>query len=203
MTIQEEKAALRRRVRRRLAELPAEYLRSAGLQMALHLRTTPEYAAAGTVLAFASTPTEADMTPLLLGILADGKRLALPFCTGKGIMEAREVRDLSELTSGSYGILEPGPQCPLVPPEEVELVAAPCMACDRAGNRLGHGGGYYDRYLAGCGSAVMVLCPEALIQERVPMGPLDRAIPAVVTEAGIFRSTQITPAAAEEEERSL
>lgn len=183
----EEKQALRRAVRRQVAALPPDYLRMAGREIAARLAACPEYRRARTVLGFVSMKTEADMLPFLRQTLDAGKRLAVPLCTAPGRMEARLISGMDDLHTGSYGILEPGPECPLLAPAEIDFAVVPCVACDRLGNRLGHGGGYYDRYLAEYAGSAALVCPEALLQPAIPVEPLDRPVGLVVTEREIYR----------------
>ena len=185
MTPDEEKRLLRQQVRQRIRALPPRYLARAGAAITEHIAASAPYAAAGTVFSYVNTAAEADIQGLLRRVLADGKRLAVPLCVAPGVMQARLLPDPGALRPGRYGILEPPADAPFLPPEEVELLIVPCLACDRRGRRLGHGGGYYDRYLAGYAGAAMVVCPERLILPAVPTGPYDRPIPLLVTERGV------------------
>ena len=55
-------------------------------------------------------------------ILDSGKRLGVPKCTGKGIMDAYEIQNLEQLKIGSYGILEPGEECDIIlDPTEIQF----------------------------------------------------------------------------------
>ncbi len=183
----ERKQQLRRDAAERISSLPEGYLQEAGLTIARRIAALPEYARAGTVLAFAGTDREIDTLPLLRRVLADGKRLALPLCTGPGRMEARLVSDLARLRPGAYGIPAPPPEADLLPPGDIDLVVVPCVACDRTGRRLGHGGGYYDRWLAAYPGPAVLACPQALVLDAIPQGPLDAAVPLVVTEQAVYR----------------
>ena len=58
----------------------------------------------------------------------------------------------------------------------------PGLCYDREGYRLGFGGGYYDRWLAGCSGWKVGLCRAALLQDRLPRGPYDIPVDLVVTE---------------------
>lgn len=180
--ISTEKQLLRQKIRRQIAGLPPGYLQLSGAQISARLVRLPEYQRAQTVLGFASTALEADLLPFLRQTLQAGKRLALPLCTAPGCMEARLVTSLDALHPGHYGIPEPGPDCPLISPEEIEFAVIPCLACDRSGNRLGHGGGYYDRYLTQYYHVSVLVCPHALLQPSIPTEPLDRPVSLVVTE---------------------
>ncbi len=187
MGIAEDKKALRKAIKTRIASFPDDYLRRAGHAICGRILDSPEYAASSCVFAFVSTPQEIDTSRLLNTAWADGKTLAVPLCVGKGIMEARVIRSMDDLQPGFCGILEPKPDTPLLAPEDVDLIIVPCAAADKDGRRLGKGGGFYDRWLAHCESKTILVCPEALLQEDIPMEPFDRRVLPVITEQGIYR----------------
>lgn len=65
-------------------------------------------------------------------------------------METRAISDLeSDSLKGRYGILEPKENTQRVPIQDIEVFVVPGIAFDGQGHRLGRGGGYFDRYLAG------------------------------------------------------
>jgi 5-formyltetrahydrofolate cyclo-ligase len=75
----------------------------------------------------------------------------------------------------------------LVAPEEIDLVLVPCVAFDKNRNRLGHGAGYYDRYLPLCTRAKCIAVAfEAQRLPRVVTDAHDRRMDAVVTEKKIY-----------------
>ncbi len=63
-------------------------------------------------------------------------------------MRARRLLSLEELEKGPYGIPAPPESQPWIEPEQIDFAVVPCMACDEKGGRLGHGAGFYDRFLA-------------------------------------------------------
>lgn len=186
MTRQEEKQKLRRIVRDLEARLSDQYRRKADRSIAAHLLAMPEYRAAETVFCFVSTPHEIDTRPILEDILVSGKTLCVPLCAGKGAMELRRVTSLEQLSPGFHGILEPPSGSPLVPPDDVDLAVLPCLTCNHLGQRLGHGGGYYDRFLAHYRGGAILLCRELLIREEIPVEPHDYPVPWVLTEKGLY-----------------
>ena len=178
-TTAEAKAALRRA----LAEQPAP---DWGPMLAAFL-ALPETRAAHTLLLFYGVGREPDTRGLIETLLAGGKRIALPRCLPGRRMEARQITALAELRPGAYGIPEPPEDCPAVPKEAVDLVLAPNLCCDRQGRRLGHGGGYYDRWLAGFSGRSVALCPDAWLQEALPQDEFDVPVELVLTETSQWR----------------
>jgi 5-formyltetrahydrofolate cyclo-ligase len=142
----------------------------------------PELERARTVLLFCGAGREPDTTGLIRALLDRGKRVALPRCLPGRRMEARQVTDFNQLRPGAYGILEPEPVCPAVERDTIDLILTPNLCCDRQGYRLGHGGGYYDRYLAGYPGLTVALCPRAWLQERLPRDQFDLPVGLVLTE---------------------
>lgn len=194
MEIAEQKAAMRRDTKARAAALSPGYLRRASGEICRRLLLLPELAAADTVFAFYPGPGEPDILPALEELLAGGKALALPRCLSPGVMEARQVDRLAGLVPGRYGIPEPGPDRPPVPWAAVSFAVLPCVTADRSGGRLGHGGGYYDRFLAAAprGMAAAAVCFAALMPRRVPADAHDIPVPLVVTEEGVWRAGHLT-----------
>ena len=184
MTKQEEKQALRRAVRAAERTLSDSYKARSAAAVCGHLTSMPEYLAADTVFCFVGTAHEIDTRPLLDDALRRGKRLCAPLCTGVGIMEARQITSPEQLVPGAYGILEPPADAPVIPPDQIDFTVVPCVACDHAGRRLGQGGGYYDRFLAGYAGEALLLCRQALLRTDIPWEAHDVLIPTVITEQG-------------------
>ena len=187
MGITQDKAALRRVLRGQT--LPPHRRQQASAAICASLLALPELANAPVVFAFVPTPRAPDITPALRSLLANGHTLALPRCTAPGIMEARQVDSLDNLSPGSYGIPEPGPDRPLIPWGMLSAAIIPCVAADRAGGRLGHGGGYYDRFLSWAppDMAALMVCYAHQLVEQVPAEPHDIPVPLVITQEGVWR----------------
>ncbi|CAA7600720.1 5-Formyltetrahydrofolate cyclo-ligase [Acididesulfobacillus acetoxydans] len=151
----------------------------------------PEYKQARTVMLFLNFRDEAETTGLAAQTLAEGKGLVLPRCAPGGLLIPAFIHDLDQdVEPGTWGIREPKKDCLReANPESVDFVLVPGAAFDRQGNRLGYGGGYYDRFFArlrpmaarvAIGFAVQVL-PE------VPVDEHDQKIDILVTEEGVER----------------
>lgn len=186
MTRQEEKQQLRGIVRRLEAALEPEYRARSSAAIARRLLAMPEYRQAGTVFCFVSTPREIDTLPILTDALAAGKRLCVPLCTGPGLMEARQITSLSQLAPGAFGIPEPGPETPALPVDAIDFAVLPCLSCNHAGQRLGRGGGYYDRFLSHYRGGTVLVCRERLIRQEIPVEPHDYPVPWVLTERALY-----------------
>ncbi len=187
MDISSEKKLLRKEVRAMERSLAPEYKLRADRAIARFLYDLPEYRKARTVFAFVGMKREIDTRPFLMRVLWDGKTLCVPLCTGDGIMELKLIRSLDELRPGAYGILEPAVDAPAVDPSEVDLAVIPCVSCSLRGERLGQGGGFYDRFLQSFKGSSVLVCREVLMREDIPMEPHDAVIPIVISEKGVFR----------------
>lgn len=146
-----------------------------------------EYQDAHTIFAYVGMPHEIETRPLLRRILADGKILALPLCITKQQMEARIVTSLNQLQKNAYGMESPLPECEYLAPEKIDLAIIPCLAATTQGDRIGHGGGYYDRYLAEYLPPSVILCRECCLLQQFPHEPHDIQIPWVISEKEIYR----------------
>ena len=151
------------------------------------LFTCPEWQEAKAVFCYVGTERELDTREILLAALRSGKRLAVPKVEGKGIMTAREILDLNGLAAGAMGISEPAGLPPVIRKEDIDLVIVPGLAFDKAGYRLGYGGGYYDRYLSGLSLSTIGLCPEQRLLSDIPRETHDQKVQMLITEARILR----------------
>lgn len=183
-----QKAALRKELRQRCRELPEEYCRNADADIARFLFEAPAFTGAGKIFCFVGKAGEIDTLPLLRRILEQGSSLCVPLCLEPGRMEARLLRDLADLVPGRYGILEPLPErCPPVEATDLDLALVPCLSATRQGLRLGQGGGYYDRYLAGSRVPSILLCREKMLSPALPEEDWDLSFDWLLTEKGFWR----------------
>lgn len=181
MTLPEEKAALRAKMRRLWSELPAEKsLLDANLLR--NVTAHPWFQEADCILCYWSLESEPDTRGILETALRSGKTAALPKCLAPGEMQFFVLRDLTDTVPGKYDIPEPtGTEIAEV--SEKTLCLLPGYAFTREGRRLGKGGGYYDRFLAQHpGLRTMGLTYRCLLQKDIPTEAHDITAGTVVTD---------------------
>lgn len=195
--VQAAKSALRTRFRAARAAVPPEENHRLSQQIMQRVIAHAAFLHAATVFLYVSTVGEIETHSLLSDALAQGKQVCVPKCEPKsatflqaGCMTARRIQSLEELGTGAYGILEPPNDAPLVPPEQIDLVLAPALACDTRGIRLGYGGGYYDRFLCQTPAICAALCPEARLVETLPCEPYDVPCSFIFTERRVLRTDE-------------
>jgi len=150
-----------------------------------------EYNRAGTIMAYVDFRNEVQTGEFIRRAMGDGKRVAVPLTDmkGKRLIPSLLVDFPGDLVPGTYGILEPRPEClrPL-DPGELDMVIVPGVAFDEAGNRLGYGGGFYDRFLPRTRSGCLWLAPAFELQLRPGVYPGEHDCPVhiLVTENRII-----------------
>ena len=180
------KQTIRAEVSARVKNLSPTYCREADAAICRWVIQSAQYQKAKTVFCYVGTEREIDTMALLRAALRDGKTLAVPLCLPeKGLMEARRIEGLGDLVSGRYGILAPKLNCPVVAPETIDLAIVPCCTGNANGQRLGYGGGYYDRYLPRTECPAMLLCRHQLEREDLPVDEHDVTVDYFVTERGV------------------
>ena len=182
----DSKSAQRRMLTRKLKALtPAD--RAEFSQRAIaRLLAAPQFKHAATLAAYVSFGSEFPTTELLAAVLKGKKRLGLPRIDPSDTsMTIHAVGDLQhDLESHSLGFREPLASRPLIPLDEMDLLIVPGLGFDRAGNRLGRGAGYYDRFLArpGIKAFVCALAFECQIVDAILTTDNDIPVHCIFTE---------------------
>ncbi len=142
-----------------------------------------EISEADIVLMFASFGSEVNTWDLARKLLSQNKVLAYPKCGRSGNMTFHIVNDTAALKDDAYGI--PAPDSSLPSPEITErtVCIVPGLAFTENGERLGYGGGYYDRFLERYPHIrTVALAYEAMITDSLPVQKHDAAVKLIVTE---------------------
>ena len=183
-----EKAALRDRMRKLRAGVHALEAASAARAVRDRFLAQIEVPQNAVVAAYSAFGDEIDPLPLLEALAAKGVALALPVVEAKAApLVFRAWMPGAPLVPHRFGMAEPSRDAPAVVPD---IVVAPLLAFDRQGYRLGYGGGYYDRTLAGLRKRGRVLAVGIgyAMQEtpNVPRAPHDLPLDWIVTERAAF-----------------
>ena len=184
MTLIDEKRALRRAMLAWRAGLEEAERRAAADGLLATLRRERPIASPGVVSGFWPIKEEIDIRPLLAELFDQGCRLALPVVQGKGLpLLFRAWKPGDALEAGVFGTQQPGAQCEALEPD---ALIVPLLACDEEGWRLGYGGGFYDRTLAGLRTRKTVTAVgvgfNGQLVPKVPHGPSDQRIDWLLTD---------------------
>ncbi len=177
------KRALREQVRRQAAAMSAQEAADSSGRIARDVLSSLWYREARSVFLYISVGKEPDTRVLLRQAMEDGKKVYVPRCREKPVMDAVRLTHLEALRPNQYGIPEPeaGETA-----ERIDLTIVPCLSVSPAGDRLGHGGGYYDAFLQTHPCRTLCLCHLALILEDIPHGEEDVRMDALTFGEGII-----------------
>lgn len=140
---------LRQHFRAQRRGLDGKHQHSAAVALATRLAKQPFYHRAACIAAYLPNDGEISPIPLLHAAQRSGKTIYLPLLAGQSLQFVRFSPGVTPLHRNRLGILEPYPrQRDLIAPERLDLVLLPLVAFDVDGNRLGMGGGFYDRTFA-------------------------------------------------------
>ncbi|GBQ83030.1 5-formyltetrahydrofolate cyclo-ligase [Asaia krungthepensis] len=181
MMIDQQKQDLRRMMRQRRAHTvtPPHSLDLLNKRLAASLLDEPAAPAIGCVWPL---PGEPDLRPLCHALFAAGRDVFLPETTPRGsALLFRRWTPTCAMLTGRFGTMHPDG---VIGRPDVLLV--PLLAFDRSFNRLGYGGGYYDRTLAALGCRGIGFAFAWQEVAHVPIGPYDAPLDRIVTEQEII-----------------
>ncbi len=176
--VQQQKRELRKEIQARVRALPPEERRQQSAAICAKLIHLPQLQSSRAILTFSGLPDE----PNLEELWQHDRNLIFPRVHGEEL-ELWRVSCPESLVPGTFGIREPNPErCQRVSPSQIELILVPGVAFDqRDGNRLGRGGGFYDRLLAETKAATIGICFAEQLVEFIPHESHDRAVDSVVS----------------------
>lgn len=183
-----QRARLRRQARSARRALSRAERRAASETVARSAMRLITQRRARRVAAYIHHASELSTAPLLHAMAGAGVAVYLPVAGADGGMHFRRWRG-GALRPGAFGILRPVTGA-MVFRNALDIVFLPLLGFDARGTRLGAGGGYYDRWLAGRRGVRPLLCGYAFgVQEfsELPRAAWDAPIDAVITEDGFRR----------------
>ncbi|HHW67193.1 MAG: 5-formyltetrahydrofolate cyclo-ligase [Epulopiscium sp.] len=140
------------------------------------------------IFTYVSMGNEVDTKKVILRGLLDRKIIAVPKVNPKKKeMIFSKIKSLDELEAGHFNVLEPREDCiqPIESNQET-LILVPGAVFGRDKNRIGYGGGYYDRYLSSVKGALKIigLGYDFQLIDKIPSDPYDVPLDTIVTDKG-------------------
>jgi len=181
------KSELRRRMRGVRRAMAAEARAERSRAIVARLRDEPCFSEARTVAAFVAVRGEVDLAPLVAFAREAGKTVLLPRVDDADDALVLHVHAAdAPLEPSRFGVPEPQPEAPIVPPHAVDLVLVPGLVFDVRGHRLGYGAGYYDKLLPTLTRATRVgVAFDFQLVPELPDTPGDVPVSRVVTDARV------------------
>jgi len=185
-----EKHNIRKTYAEKRANTPPTEVDSKSKQIKIHLLALPEYQKSISIHTFiGSLPGEVRTKPLIEHALSENKNVMIPIYHGVDKPPSHSLIDnLDSLEMTQFGIEQPTKES--VIPSEVHnagIILVPCIAVDKSGNRIGMGGGFYDRILNQLSTTKIALVFDFQFIDSLPAEEHDVKINIVVTEKGVTR----------------
>lgn len=180
------KSRLRAQLLARRAGRSSTERHAAAAGLARHLGALPEIADARRVTAYVGVGDEPGTGALLDEAAARGLEVLLPVALPGGRLAWAAYTGTADLVTGRFGLREPaGPRLGPGAVAEADLLLVPALAVDRAGHRLGRGGGHYDRLLASLARPAYAVVFDDEVLDDVPVEAHDRSVSGALTPSGV------------------
>ena len=173
------KKELRAAIREKKRAMTPEQIENASRILGKKFAACPQYQNARTIYGYMPYNQEVRTVPMLERALREGKQVAVPKVYGD-TMRFILVTDLTHMEKSDMGIPEPVNDGP-VADDPTALVLMPGLAFTTGGDRMGYGGGYYDKFLsAEPGHPTVALCYDFQIVESLPTEEYDIPVDLVL-----------------------
>ena len=174
-----DKKVLRREIREKKRAMTEEEIVDRSEKLGQLFVQSEAYRKAKTVYGYLPYNQEVRTVPMLAQALRDGKRVAVPKIYGD-TMKFLYLDDLSKVEKNDMGIPEPIADTP-VAEDKTALVLMPGLAFTKQGDRMGYGGGFYDRFLAEePDHPTLALCYEFQMVDSLPTEEFDIPVDTVL-----------------------
>ena len=185
----DRRKSLRREFSDRRRNLDDQARQAATESIAIHLAHWAPLQSARVVAAYAASNAEVDITATIEHLWQNSVQVALPVVGANGQMAFFAYTADSDVQINRFGITEPRNSIE-IPPTTIDVVLTPLLAYDKWGNRLGMGGGYYDRYLPETQAYILgVAFACQYSAAELPNEDWDVRCNAVATENGVLEFT--------------
>ncbi len=174
-----DKTQLRRQIREMKRQMTENQIETASARLGELFAKTEQYRQAKTIYGYLPYNQEVRTTHMLERALREGKRVAVPKVYGDE-MKFIYLTDFSDLEENSWGIPEPVSDGP-VASDTTALVLMPGLAFTKNGDRMGYGGGFYDKFLASeSNHPTVALCYAFQLVDEIPTDDYDIPVDLVL-----------------------
>ncbi len=190
--------ATRTLIRQQRQALSCTQQRLAAQQLCLRISRHPSFRKANRITAYIASEGEISLAPLIKLAHKQGKACYLPVIKKRPVIDRAETTTLimrfslfaphSKLITRRFGLLEPQKTC-LITLNKIDLILCPLVAFDQQGNRIGMGGGFYDRALSRVPRVRKKRIwgvAHRLQQHPITPAPWDITLDGVFTDNGVF-----------------
>ncbi|HDR6309011.1 TPA: 5-formyltetrahydrofolate cyclo-ligase [Bacillus cereus] len=184
--MREEKVRLRKQIIEHMNSLSEERYTTLSEQIAFSLYAQKEWAEAKIIGITLSMENEVNTYSIIEKAWEEGKKVVVPKCNkGTRTMSFRQISNFDQLETVYMNLREPIPALTEeVDADEIDLQIVPGVAYTGRGERIGYGGGYYDRYLVHYKGKTLSLAYSFQIVEHIPVEPFDKNVEKIITEKG-------------------
>lgn len=184
--VKEEKIRLRKQIIEHMNSLSEEQYTTLSEQIAVSLYAQKEWAEAKTIGITLSMDNEVNTYPIIEKAWEEGKKVVVPKCNkGTRAMSFRKISKFDQLETVYMNLREPIPALTdEVNADEIDLQIVPGVAYTERGERIGYGGGYYDRYLVHYKGKTLSLAYDFQMVKHIPVEPFDKNVKKIITEKG-------------------
>ncbi len=186
----EMKQQLRKQIRERIMCMSEEQREQWSRQISSRLYEQNEWKHAHTIGITISVDEEVSTYEMIERAWQEGKRIAAPKCDRLSrTMTFREIRSWDDLEKVYMNLREPIPtHTREISADEIDLLIMPGIAFTEQGDRLGYGGGYYDRFLSHYSGQTIALAYSTQLVPSIPMDEHDKRVQKIVTESQVYSS---------------
>ena len=179
---------LRKKLKALRNNLTQEEVSASSRLVAEKILACDAYRKAQHIMGYLAFGKELSVDEILKQALADGKHVYVPEIISQTEIRAVELESFTDFAYDRFGIRSVPEPVKVCNPKILDLVLVPAVAYDRAGNRMGMGAGYYDRFLPQTENAIKIgVAYDALLQDELPYNEYDVPVPYLVSESGIVK----------------
>lgn len=186
--MKEEKKRLRTEILQRMYALSEEQYTTLSEKIADSLYKQREWIEAKTIGITLSMEREVNTYAIIEKAWEEGKAIVVPKCNRETrTMTFHQITGFEQLETVYMNLREPDPSMTEeVLAEEIDLLLVPGVAFTQKGERVGYGGGYYDRYLVNYKRKTLSLVFDFQIVSHIPVEPFDKTVQKIITEKETF-----------------